>query len=183
VLIKKVRFTRQRRRWNLYRAFGPREILRPFVARTEEPTETGNSEEDEQDANGEDELEAWRNFLETPFNQIEAYSQYVQGRAQYDTHQGIKGLEFARVCVIMDDSKARGFMFSYERLFGAKADSATQSPGQESSIDRTRRLFYVTCSRAENSLALVAYTSKLEGVRNHVIEEGWFTPEEIIVMA
>lgn len=151
------------------------EILRPFTKNVEESTE--EFEEAEYDKN--DELVAWRNFLETSFDQIERYSQYIEGEAQYDTHQGIKGLEFPRVCVIMDDSEARGFWFSYEKLFGAKEDSKRKDLGQETSIDRRRRLFYVTCSRAEDSLALVAYTSSPEEVRNHVITEGWFKEGEI----
>lgn len=151
------------------------EILRPFAKFVKEATE--ECEEIEEDRN--DELVAWRNFLETSFDQIERYSQYIQGEAQYDTHQGIKGLEFPRVCVIMDDSEARGFMFSYEKLFGAREDSKKKDLGQETSIDRTRRLFYVTCSRAEESLALIAYTSGPEQVWNHVIREGWFKEEEI----
>lgn len=155
--------------------FEPPEILRPFAKHVEEPLE--ELEEAEDDKN--DGLVAWRNFLETSFDQIERYNQYIQGEAQYDTHQGIKGLEFPRVCVIMDDSEARGFMFSYDKLFGAKEDSMSKDPGRETSIDRTRRLFYVTCSRAEVSLALVAYTSGQEQVRNHVIKEGWFKQEEI----
>ena len=152
-------------------------ILHPFAKRGDEPTE----EPDETEDNKRDELTAVRKFLETSFNQIECYSQYIQGEAQYDTHQGIKGLEFPRVCVIMDDSEARGFMFSYEKLFGAKEDSTRRDPGQETSIDRTKRLFYVTCSRAEDSLALVAYTSAQDAVRNHVIKEDWFKEEEIEV--
>lgn len=151
------------------------EILRPFaksvvIAKVEiEKTEESRN----------DELMAWRKFLETPFAQIQPYSQYIGGEAQYDTHQGIKGLEFKRVCVVMDDSEARGFMFSYEKLFGAKEDSKRKDLGQDTSIDRTKRLFYVTCSRAEDSLALVAYTFDPNQVRNHVIREGWFSEEEI----
>ena len=152
---------------------------RPFAKYVEEATEEFEAAED----NNNDELVAWRNFLETSFDQIERYSQYIQGEAQYDTHQGIKGLEFPRVCVVMDDSEARGFMFSYEKLFGAKEDSKTRDTGQETSLDRTKRLFYVTCSRAEDSLALVAYTSSPEQVRNNVIREGWFTEEEIKLMS
>jgi DNA helicase-2/ATP-dependent DNA helicase PcrA len=83
----------------------------------------------------------------------------------------------------MDDSEARGFMFSYERLFGAKKDTTRREPEQDTAIDRTRRLFYVTCSRAEDSLALVAYSSNTGQVRNHVIREGWFEEEEIILDA
>jgi DNA helicase II / ATP-dependent DNA helicase PcrA len=155
------------------------EILRPFAEYVEDSTK--EFEEAEDDKN--DELVAWRDFLETSFDQIERYSQYIQGEAQYDTHQGIKGLEFPRVCVVMDDSEARGFMFSYDKLFGAKEDSKKRDPGQEGSMDRTRRLFYVTCSRAEDSLALVAYTSDPERVRNHVLKEGWFTEKEIELIA
>ncbi len=153
------------------------EILRPYVMNTEEATV-----EDEED-DKKDELFAWRKFLDTSFDQIERYSPYIQGGAQYDTHQGIKGLEFPRVCVIMDDSEARGFTFSYEKLFGAKEDSTNREPGKETSIDRTRRLFYVTCSRAEDSLALVAYTSEPIIVHENVVGEGWFTEEEIVHFA
>lgn len=154
------------------------EILRPFAKSTEEPIEEVEEAED----NKNDELVAWRKFLETSFDQIECYSQYIQGEAQYDTHQGIKGLEFPRVCVVMDDSEARGFMFSYDRLFGAKEDTTRREPGQETSIDRTKRLFYVTCSRAEDSLALVAYTTDPKQVRNNVIREGWFKEKEIEII-
>ena len=150
------------------------EILRPFAKLTQEPEKEFEETDDEKD----DESDAWHEFLNTPFDQIERYSPYIQGEAQYDTHQGIKGLEFERVCVIMDDSEARGFMFSYEKLFGA-AESTKKDPTKETSIDRTRRLFYVTCSRAENSLALVAYSDKPHQVKDHVINEGWFKEEEI----
>ncbi|MDA3788453.1 MAG: hypothetical protein PF503_08170, partial [Desulfobacula sp.] len=156
------------------------EILRTFAKFVEDPTE--EFEEAEENEDKDDELVAWSNFLETPFDQIERYSQYIQGEAQYDTHQGIKGLQFSRVCVIMDDFEARGFMFSYDKLFGAKQDTGGKNPGQDTSNDRTRRLFYVTCSRAEDSLALVAYTPIPEQVKNHVINEGWFKEEEIVLI-
>jgi DNA helicase II / ATP-dependent DNA helicase PcrA len=47
--------------------------------------------------------------------------------------------------VIISDEEARSFLFSYEKLFGAKEKSATdlknESEGTETTIDRTRRLF------------------------------------------
>jgi DNA helicase II / ATP-dependent DNA helicase PcrA len=155
------------------------EILRHFAKDTEKSTV--ESEVEIEDIKN-DVLVAWRKFLETPFEQIKRYSQYIHGEAQYDTHQGIKGLEFPRVCVVMDDLEARGFMFSYDKLFGAKEDSKKKDPGKETSIDRTKRLFYVTCSRAEDSLALIAYTSSQEEVQNNVVRNGWFKIEEIDLM-
>ena len=149
------------------------DILLPFAKSAEGITEEPQAEDKH------DELVSWRKFLETNFSQIERYSQYIQGEAQYDTHQGIKGLEFPRVCVVMDDLEAGGFLFSYEKLFGAKQDTKSRNQDQETSIDRTRRLFYVTCSRAEDSLALIAYTTAPEEVKRHVIREGWFEEGEI----
>lgn len=128
-------------------------------------------------------VEAWEAALGARLPQVAAYAQYVRGEAPYGTHQGIKGLQFPRVLVIMDDAGSRGFSFSYEKLFGAvpksKSDLDHESKREETIIDRTRRLFYVTCSRAEESLALVAYSGNPEQVRKHVIEQGWFGADEI----
>ena len=111
-------------------------------------------------------------FLATPFSQIEPYISYVTGSASFDTHQGVKGLEFPRVMVIMDDTEARGFQFKYEKIFGGSA-------GEDATTASTRRLFYVTCSRAEKGLALVAYSTEPQRVRQHVLRSGWFAENEI----
>lgn len=133
------------------------------------------------------ETSALLTFLEAPFGQIDLYRQYVLGLAPFDTHQGVKGREFERVMVIMDDAQARGFMFGYEKLLGAKAASQTDiknvAEGKETGIDRTRRLLYVTCSRAEKSLALVAYTENPSAIKSHVLQNGWFAEEEIDAQA
>lgn len=113
-------------------------------------------------------------FLSAPFSQIEPFATYLSGKAHFDTHQGVKGLEFDRVMVIMDDEEARGFMFKYENLFGGKGAG-------DPSVEGTRRLFYVTCSRAKKSLALVAYTKAPDRVRKFVLDERWFTDDEIIM--
>lgn len=152
-------------------------VLLPFA----KPAEEGTEESQEEDKR--DDFVAWRKFLETQFDQIERYSQYVQGEARYDTHQGVKGLEFPRVCVVMDDSESGGFTFSYEKLFGAKQNKTKPKQGQETSIDRTRRLFYVTCSRAEESLALVAYTADPEAVKKYILDEGWFEEDEVVMIS
>lgn len=129
------------------------------------------TDEDEEEQTDRD--KAIEAFLAAPFRQVRAYAKYVGGKARFDTHQGVKGLEFPRVMVIMDDHEARGFMFKYDKLFGGGAeDSQTAS---------TRRLFYVTCSRAERSLALVAYAENPERVRSQLLANGWFKPEEISV--
>jgi len=116
---------------------------------------------------------AIQGFLTAPFSQVEPMAEYLSGRAQFDTHQGVKGLEFDRVMVIMDDSEARGFTFKYDDLFGGK-------PAGDKTVEATKRLFYVTASRAKESLAVVAYSASIERVKSFVLNEGWFSLEEII---
>lgn len=127
----------------------------------------------------EDELRAWVEVMDLPIDMIHKYDDYVNHRSRFDTHQGVKGLEFNRVMVIIDDSESKGFLFSYDKLFGVKdlsdRDKQNLSEGKETSIERTKRLFYVTCTRAKNSLAVVMYTSNLEKVKANAIIKGWFT--------
>ena len=134
----------------------------------------------------EEELRAWVEVMDLPINMVRSYDDYVNHRSQFDTHQGVKGLEFDRVMVIIDDSEIKGFLFSYDKLFGVKdlsnVDLKNKENGKETSIERTQRLFYVTCTRAKNSLAVVMYTNNSEGVKTETIKKGWFEESEIIVM-
>lgn len=129
-------------------------------------------------------IDAWDNALSARFSEFKNYAKYISNNSNFGTHQGIKGLEFPRVMVILDDGDARGFLFSYEKLFGAvpptPSDIQRQDEGKETSIDRTRRLFYVTCSRAEESLAIIAYTNDPDTVKRNAIDYGWFHEDEVI---
>lgn len=141
------------------------------------------SEDDEEaDPVGEN-IAALLTFLDCPFSMIAPYASYVAHEASFDTHQGVKGLEFDRVMVLMDDGDTRGFLFGYDKLLGAKAPSASDlknaEEGKDSSLDRTRRLFYVTCSRAKSSLALVAYSTDPDAMKAHVTQSGLFDEDEV----
>lgn len=133
--------------------------------------EAANEDEGEDEATRQ-RIKSIDQLLATAFSQVAPLRKYLAGRARFDTHQGVKGLEFDRVMVIMDDSEARGFSFKYEDLFGGKADGKV--------LEATRRLFYVTASRAKKSLALVAYSSSPDRVKRFVLDQGWFSEEEVI---
>ncbi len=132
-------------------------------------------------------LDALKISFSSPFSQIKSYQKYISGESKFETHQGVKGLEYPRVMVIIDDSEARGFMFSYDKLFDAKELTQTDIKnieiGKETSIDRTRRLFYVACSRAEDSLAVVIYTDSPEIIKTGVLKKGWFKESEIEIIS
>lgn len=131
-------------------------------------------------------ITALRTALSAPFYELERYALYVSDNTRFATHQGVKGLEFPRVMVILDDAQARGFLFSYEKLFGVKAQSDTDKKnahdGKDTSITRTVRLFYVACTRAKKSLAIVAYTENEELVRDTALANGWFLENEIYIV-
>ena len=122
--------------------------------------------------------------LKTPFSEIERYWEYINGNASFDTHQGVKGLEFDRVMVIIDEESSQGTMFNYEKLLGitpkSQTDLKNESKGKETTLDRTRRLLYVTCSRAIDSLAIVFYTDSIETTASALFQTGWFNGNEII---
>lgn len=173
-----------------HRLFEIPDALRPFVANgvKESDVEPADDESDpgDEQAPGEKSpasLEAWRAFLETPYRQSIPFAEYVSDKGPLGTHQGVKGLEFERVLVILDDSEARGFLFSYDKLFGATpaARGSRTLPVEtaEEATARTRRLLYVTCTRAEKSLALMAYTKDPEALVAAALHNKWFTAEEI----
>lgn len=126
---------------------------------------------------------ALRKALSVTFDELERYSAYVTGNTKFATHQGVKGLEFPRVMVVMDDIEAKGFLFSFEKLFGAKPKTQTdirnEQEGKDTGNLRTTRLFYVTCTRAEKSLAVVVYTENAEAIKGTAILNGWFIEKEI----
>lgn len=127
---------------------------------------------------------AWASALQSSIDQLEKYALYRSDSSDFGTHQGVKGLQYDRVMVILDDEEARGFLFSYERLLGATPptpnDLKNEKEGKDSSSKRSRRLFYVTCSRAKKSLAVVAYSKNPASVKKHVVESDWFKEDEII---
>jgi DNA helicase-2/ATP-dependent DNA helicase PcrA len=92
------------------------------------------------------------------------------------------------VMVIADDVHARfKGLASYETLFGVKPlsdDSLKKaSKGEETTIERTRRLLYVTCTRAEESLAIVLYSEAPDTIRRFLISNGWMADAEIVMAA
>ncbi|PTV93436.1 DNA helicase-2/ATP-dependent DNA helicase PcrA [Rhodobacter aestuarii] len=132
--------------------------------------------------------DAWTQALETPFSQVAHYRAYVEDRSSYGTHQGVKGLEFPRVMVIADDVHTRfKGVASYETLFGVKPlgpDAQKKADkGEETTIERTRRLLYVTCTRAEESLALVLYSEAPDTIRRFLISNGWMAEDEVVIAA
>lgn len=128
----------------------------------------------------------WHALFNTPWREIARYRAYLGGEAELATHQVVKGSEFKHVMVVMDDEEAGGNLFSYDKLFGAEAlsknDRENVDEGNETTIDRTLRLLYVTCSRAEESLALVLWAKNPQAAMDAIKRSGWFSADEVTAL-
>lgn len=124
----------------------------------------------------------WYGLFESPWIQLRRFKTYLSGKSHLATHQIVKGSEFDHVMVVMDDEDAAGNLFAYDRLFGAplgNSDVKNVQEGKETSIDRTLRLLYVTCSRAKESLALVLWAKDASQALAYAQKSKWFRPGEV----
>ncbi|MFI0472013.1 UvrD-helicase domain-containing protein [Halomonas sp. HMF6819] len=128
----------------------------------------------------------WHALFNTPWREIARYRAYLGGEAELATHQVVKGSEFKHVMVVMDDEEAGGTQFSYDKLFSAEELSPTDrknvDEGNETTIDRTLRLLYVTCSRAEESLALVLWAKNPNAALDAIKRSEWFSADEVTAL-
>lgn len=125
----------------------------------------------------------WNKALKASLKELMQYNLYIKGKLGFDTHQGVKGLEFNRVMAILDDEESNGFLFRYNKLLGTESLSDTDrkniESGKDNVLSRTARLFYVICSRAEESLAIVVYSNKPSELKNNLIYSEFFSEDEI----
>lgn len=127
----------------------------------------------------------WCSLFNAPWAELERYRRYLAGNSELATHQVVKGSEFSHVMVVMDDEQSGGNQISYDKLFGAtelgERDLDNIKAGKETTIDRSLRLLYVTCSRARESLALVLWAENpTEALKFARYTSGWFAAEEVV---
>ncbi|MBV7538461.1 AAA family ATPase [Duganella sp. sic0402] len=128
----------------------------------------------------------WCALFAAPWSQLQKYRTYLAGDSSMATHQVVKGSEFSHVMVVMDDKLAGGHQISYDKIFGgaelSKSDRDNMDKGKETSIDRTLRLLYVTCSRAQESLALVLWSSDPAAALERIKNSEWFSEGEFVAI-
>jgi DNA helicase-2/ATP-dependent DNA helicase PcrA len=161
------------------------DVLAIIYARTNSPEIQSPDMDEEENIDSDKKstmIQAWDKALNCSFSEAHKFNEYTADNPRFGTHQGVKGLEFDRVMVIIDDREARGFSFSYNKLFTESTSKTSPNEADETSLDRTRRLFYVACSRARKSLAIVAYSNDPTSLRQSLLQKEWFKPNEIILL-
>jgi len=92
-----------------------------------------------------DHAEEFNNAKIIQYKEIQNLYRYSQELSPYSTQHGVKGAEFDNVFVVLNNGKWNQYNFKY--LFENTAR-------KESVIERTRKIFYVACSRAKNNLVV-----------------------------
>ena len=128
----------------------------------------------------------WCALFAAPWSHLQKYRNYLGGNSGLATHQVVKGSEFTHVMVVMDDKLAGGNQISYDKIFGglklSDGDLKNVKNGKETTIDRTLRLLYVTCSRAQESLALVLWSSDPAAALKRIEGGNWFSEGEFVAI-
>lgn len=122
-------------------------------------------------------------FLACGVTELWSYRRYINEESPFATHHGVKGAQFERVLVVIDDEEADYNLYSYGKYFGflplSDRDQAHIDAGEESVLDRTARLFYVCCSRAVKDLAVVVFAQDVAAARAAIAGKSIF-PEASI---
>ena len=157
--------------------------LDPESAPPAKLAEEGHDGDEQEDEDSDKEVASMDAYLACPARQLLAYQDYISERSPFWTQQGIKGAEFERVLVLLDDEESSHFQFSYEKYLGLKGPSDRDlqhiKAGEETTVDRTRRLFYVSCTRALKDLAVILFTADPEQAEPQVRRLGLFDDDSI----
>ncbi|PRZ45122.1 UvrD-helicase domain-containing protein [Tritonibacter scottomollicae] len=126
-------------------------------------------------------------FMQCDASELWGYRKYIEKMSPFATQQGIKGAEFGKVIVVVDDEEGRTNTFSYGKYFGvtplSDTDRENLAAGKDSVIDRTRRLFYVCCSRALSDLTVVIFAEDTAKMREALFAKGFFETDAVRVLA
>ncbi|QNR24158.1 UvrD-helicase domain-containing protein [Croceimicrobium hydrocarbonivorans] len=106
--------------------------------------------------------------IKVPFKELQALYEYLEGRTPFSTQHKTKGTEFDNVLVILDNGGWNNYNFEY--LFTNRTDKA-------SVLERSRKIFYVCCTRAKERLA-VYYCDPSQAVIDKAID--WFGRENVV---
>lgn len=115
-------------------------------------------------------------FFGCAAQELQPYERYVSEGSPYATQHGVKGAQFDRVIVVMDEEESDYRTYNYERVFASAdaraADRARAQDGDENTWSRTLRLLYVCCTRARRGLVLTFFVADPAATLENVVASG-----------
>ena len=146
-----------------------------FVGDVSEPAQEVDAS-DATPAEGRSADAAMVKFFRCSAHELRPYERYVSEGSPYATQHGVKGAQFERVIVVMDEEESDYRTYNYERIFASAearaADRARVQGGDENTWSRTLRLLYVCCTRAQRGLVLTFFVADPANFLENVVASG-----------
>lgn len=175
--------------FNVLTKYGLTEVDERIIAHindTFEIIETSGEDAEEEENSAVNEINAMKAYFACPAREFWGYKKYFDQQSPFATQQGVKGAEFDRVITILDDDEGTHNQFSYDKYFGVAPLSDTDKKNIEEGKDdvtaRTRRLFYVSCSRARKDLVAIYFTSDVDNAIEKLNEVDIFENDRIFTI-
>lgn len=107
-----------------------------------------------------------------PYRELSAVTDFVNEMTPFATQHGVKGAEYDNVLVVL----GRGWnQYNFNQMLEWWGQGVPK--GKQESFERSRNLFYVSCSRPKKNLALL-FTQELSPVAINQIES-WFGKDKV----
>lgn len=105
------------------------------------------------------------------------YAKFIQENSAFSTQHGVKGEEYKRVLVLYDDVEAKWNLYNFNKMLTPRT-SGEPTAGQ---LEKSRKLAYVSFSRAEDELGIILFTAHPEAAKQEMMERFDLGNEQITI--
>lgn len=116
-------------------------------------------------------------FLKMTTTEIMPYVAFISDNTPYSTQHGVKGEEYKDVLVVFDDIEAAWNNYSFTKMLTPN----TSGEPTEGQYERTRKLAYVSFSRAEENLRILLFTPNPIAARDELVSRNLFEVSQISI--
>lgn len=120
--------------------------------------------DEEQKTKIERDISLFNSFMALPYIEIINFFKHTQNENVFSTKHGTKGEEYRNVLVVIDDTNWKQ-KYNFEKYFDNSEELLNR-------LERTKNLFYVSCSRAKERLVVLALSEM--GDKAMKTLDGWF---------
>lgn len=114
-------------------------------------------------------------FFSMDTTEIPPYTSFISKNTAYSTQHGVKGEEYPKVVVVYDDIEANWSNYSFCKILTPE----TAGEPTDGQLARSRKLAYVSFSRALEDLRVLFFTPNPEAARQELIAKKLLEPDQI----
>lgn len=118
-------------------------------------------------------------FFSMDTTEIPSYASFISNNTAYSTQHGVKGEEYPKVVVVYDDIEANWQNYSFCKILTPET-AGEPTDGQRS---RSRKLAYVSFSRALEDIRVLFFTSNPEAARQELIAKKLLEQNQIEIIS